>query len=81
MRDRSPDHRVRFSLEGDVALYDAKTADHIRCDPDAMDKAEQNKRYFNEIKKLIDDEFYGKIVISMEKGRVVFLRKEQTIKL
>ena len=46
-----------------------------------MDKAEQKRKYFNEIKKLIDDEFYGKIVISMEKGRVVFLRKEQTIKL
>ncbi len=46
-----------------------------------MEKAEQNRKYFNEIKKLIDSEFYGKIVISMEKGRVVFLRKEQTIKL
>ncbi|MBI1853081.1 MAG: hypothetical protein HYR85_22315 [Planctomycetes bacterium] len=46
-----------------------------------MEKVEQNKKYLKEIQKLIEDDFYGKIVISMEKGRIVFLRKEQTIKL
>lgn len=46
-----------------------------------MDKAEQNKKYLEEIQKLIEQEFFGKIVVSMEKGRIVFLKMEQTIKL
>ncbi len=46
-----------------------------------MDKAEQNKKYLQEIEKLINQEFFGKIVVSMEKGRIVFLKTEQTIKL
>jgi hypothetical protein len=50
-------------------------------EPQAMEKVEQNKKYLKEIQKLIEDDFYGKVVLSMEKGRIVFLRKEQTIKL
>ncbi len=46
-----------------------------------MEKLEQNKKYLKEIQKLMEDDFYGKVVISLEKGRIVFLKKEQTIKL
>jgi hypothetical protein len=53
-----------------------------RCPrPDAnMDKLEQNKRYLEEIKRLIEQDFFGKITVSMEKGRIVILKMEQTIK-
>jgi len=45
-----------------------------------MDKLEQNKRYLEEIKRLIEQDFFGKITVSMEKGRIVILKMEQTIK-
>jgi len=33
------------------------------------------------IKKLIDNKFYGKLTVSFEAGKVVHLKKEESIKL
>ena len=46
-----------------------------------MEKEKNNEKYLKEIERLIKDEYYGKIIISLEKGRIVYLKKEQTIKL
>ena len=46
-----------------------------------MEKEKNNEKYLKEIERLIQEEYYGKIIISLEKGRIVYLKKEQTIKL
>ncbi len=46
-----------------------------------MDKNNTNHRYMEEVKKLIEEHYYGKVTLSLEDGRIVFLKKEQTIKL
>lgn len=46
-----------------------------------MEKEKGNEKYLKEIKRLIKEEYYGRIVVSFEKGRIVFLKKEETIKL
>lgn len=45
------------------------------------EKEQNNERYLKEIERLIEEEFYGKIVLSLERGRIVYLKKEETIKL
>ena len=46
-----------------------------------MEKEKSNEKYLKEIERLIKDEYYGKIIISLEKGRIVYLKREQTLKL
>jgi hypothetical protein len=45
-----------------------------------MDKNDNNTKYLEEVKKLILGKFFGKVILSVEDGRIVFLKKEQTIK-
>jgi len=40
----------------------------------------ENLRYLEEIRRLIQEGYYGKVTLSLERGRILFLRKEQTIK-
>ncbi len=40
----------------------------------------ENLRYLEEIRRLVLEGYYGRLTLSMEKGRILFLRKEQTIK-
>jgi hypothetical protein len=46
-----------------------------------MESQDQNRQYLEEILRLIREGYYGKVTLSLEKGRIVYLKKEQTIKL
>ena len=39
------------------------------------------KRLFDLIKSLVEKKFYGRIEIAMEAGKIVLVRKTETIKL
>jgi hypothetical protein len=47
----------------------------------AMQKTEANRKYLDEVLRLIRAEYYGRVTLSLEGGQIVFLKKEQTIKL
>ncbi len=46
-----------------------------------METQDHNRRYLEEILRLMRDGYYGKVTLSLEKGKIVYLKKEQTIKL
>ena len=40
-----------------------------------------HRKYLDEVLRLIRAEYYGRVTLSLEAGQIVFLKKEQTIKL
>ncbi len=45
-----------------------------------MKTKEEAEKFFNFIRKLTEDNFYGKLILSFEKGMVVNIRREENIK-
>jgi hypothetical protein len=47
----------------------------------AMQKSEANRKYLDEVRKLMRSGYFGRVTLSLEEGQIVFLKKEQTIKI
>jgi len=46
-----------------------------------MQKSEANRKYLDEVRKLMRSGYFGRVTLSLEEGQIVFLKKEQTIKI